>query len=293
VIALSSSSGWLTSRADGLLGWIERHPALVILGWSLLFFASTIVLAFQKLMWDDEFFSLYISNASDMSSLWAALMTGADQHPPLFYWITRVSLRLIDDQQLAIRVPAMLGFWLMGVSLFAFTARRTSVLGGLFVLLVALVTDLYYYASEGRGYGLALGFTAFALLCWQSAAESRQRVAWLVGLGIALAGAVGSHYYAGLVVVPLGLAELTRSWQRRRVDLPMWVALAAPAIPLLVFFPVIRAARRLFGDLLGAALWLSGVQFLSGDLRDGHGPGGCGHGGAGVLPRRHVGTPIE
>jgi len=50
----------------------------------------TVILAENKLLWDDEFFTLYLSKAGSWSELVRAMSTGADQHPPSFYYLTHL-----------------------------------------------------------------------------------------------------------------------------------------------------------------------------------------------------------
>lgn len=94
-----------------------------------------------------------------------------------------------------------------------------------------------------------LGFCGLSLVAWQEAMTSRSRgrsfLAALVLL-VSLAGAVCSHYYSVLLFVPLGLGELVRTFERRRLDGPVWLALIAGATPLIAFLPLIRPIREQF-----------------------------------------------
>jgi hypothetical protein len=130
------------------------------------------------------------------------------------------------------------------------------------------MTPAYHYAYEARSYGLWLGFTGLSFLAWQFAAEGRWRPATLVGLAVAMAASVACHYYAVLVVMALGLGELARSWERRRIDIPVWCALSAAAIPLAFLLPVIRTARIFGVNFWAKPVWMSFVptyQKLLGD----------------------------
>ena len=111
-----------------------------------------------------------------------------------------------------------------------------------------------YYASEARGYGLVLGFATLALLCWSRAAADERRKVFIPLLACSVAAAVASHYYAILILVPLGAGELTRTWIKRKVDIPMWLALSAGLLP---FCCSRRQSQRT--RLLSAFLGPSGV----------------------------------
>jgi len=83
-------------RLEEIANAIERRFAF----WPfLVFFPVYFSIAFmeakRKLMWDDEFFTLYISRANGMKGMLYVLMTGADQHPPLFYYLTHQVMRLL------------------------------------------------------------------------------------------------------------------------------------------------------------------------------------------------------
>ena len=230
----------LADRAGALA---VQRPFLVLTAASVLYFAATGWLAAGKLLWDDEFFSLYISR-TNLSGIRAALLTGADQHPPLFYWITHFSLWVFGENPIALRLPAILGFWIMGLGLFRFVSLRTSPLHGYVALLFPAVTGAYYYAYEARGYGPVLGFASLALVCWQQAGESSHRGLATAGLAASLAATVSCHYYSILLLAPLALGEMFRTRERRRIEWRVWAAFTAPALPLLLFVPVIQASRR-------------------------------------------------
>lgn len=77
-----------------------RYQLLPVAVVSALYLAITIQLAKTKLIWTDEFFTLYLSRLS-MKDLWAALLTGGDQRPPFFYlihqWVSAALRRALLD----------------------------------------------------------------------------------------------------------------------------------------------------------------------------------------------------
>src|SRR5262245_65490298 len=135
-------------------------------------------------MWNDELFTFYTSRLPKVSDIWGALLTGADQIPPLFHLITRAAFALFGVNSLSVRLPEVLGFWVMSLCLFRFVSKRSSALYGFAAMLVPLITVAYDYAYEARPYGLVLGFCGLALLCWQSAAEGHYRKLPLIGLAV-------------------------------------------------------------------------------------------------------------
>jgi hypothetical protein len=157
--------------------------------------------------------------------------------------ITRAAVTLFGGSHLAIRLPEILGFWVMSLCLFQFVSKRSSALYGCVAMLFPLVTEACYYATEARSYALVLGFSGLSLLCWQAAAEGHARKRSLVGLAASLAAAVSSHYYAVLLFVPLAIGEGIRSRSLRRLDLPIWLALGSAMTPLLLYLPLIERSR--------------------------------------------------
>lgn len=222
---------------------------------STVYLLSTCLLASRKLMWHDEFFTYHISRLPTTSDIWSALSTGGEQIPPLFYIITRASRSLFGVSELAIRLPEVLGFWVMSLCLFQFVSKRSSALYGFAAMLFPLVTKAYSYAYEARPYGIVLGFAGVSLVCWQSAVEEHYRKLSLVGLAVSLAAAVSCHYYAILLLFPLAVGEAVRSCFRRRLDLPIWVALGMSTTPLLLFLPLIQRARIHSATFWSQAHW--------------------------------------
>jgi hypothetical protein len=80
------------------------------------------------------------------------------------------------------------------------------------------------------------------MVSWQTAAAGVRRTIAVPVLFASLAIATAVHYWAVLLLIPLGIGELCRSWQRRNLDWPVWCALVGALSPLIVFRSLIRAA---------------------------------------------------
>ncbi len=227
----------------------------------VLYLAITCTLARQKLFWNDELFTLYISRLPRLVDIWSILDTGVEQLPPTFHILTRTFMWLFGENHLAVRLPEILGMGLMSLCLFFVVAHRASTTYGVVAMILPLVTQAYYYAYEARPYGLVLGFSAASLFCWQSAAEGRRRILSLVGLTAALTAALATHYYSVLLFVPLAAGELARSIMRKRVDLRIWLAFFIATIPLWIFLPLIQAGRRHTSTFWAKPRWHDVVGF--------------------------------
>ena len=228
----------------------------------LVYIPPAIHLARRKLLWEDEFFTLYLSKLSGWHELLRALATGADQHPPSFYYLTHAALGLLGTSHLTLRVPSIIGFGLLCICLYEIVRLLTTPLWGVVALLFPLGTNFYYYATEARAYALVSGFMALAVLAWMKATSQRRRGVWLALLGAGLAAAVGCHYYAVLPAACLGCGELVRTRVRRKLDLPVWLATACTLLPILAFAKTIRSARGYSTHFWAVPVWSDAVSFF-------------------------------
>src|SRR5262245_37315366 len=238
-------------KVDSQFNWVTRFRSIEercdqliatksiwwVSGFSIVYFAVTGLIAARRPIWTDEFFTLFISRAALYKEFWNALLTGADQHPPLFYLITHASLSLFGESELALRFPAIVGFWLFCVSIYIFARQRISVPYSFAAMVFPLATGAYLYAYEARGYALVLAFTGTSLVCWQATANAARRKYASAGLALSLFAAVGSHYYALLLLPPLILGELIRTYSQRRLNIAVWLAFSAAFIPLIASWP--------------------------------------------------------
>jgi hypothetical protein len=266
-----AGSGTYWAAAEWLNALTERlrrgaaSRALVYAAFTVLYLVPTLWLARGKLIWDDEFFTLYLARAG-WRSLLSALATGADQHPPPFYYLTHWVLQFAGMNHITLRLPAIVGFWILCVCLYEIVRWLTVPMWGVVAMLFPLSTRIYYYASEGRGYGLVMGFTAMAVLAWFKATEPRRSAVFLPLLAASLAGAVSSHYYAVLILIPLASGELVRTRALRRIDVPVWIAFAFTFLPLVLFLPIILSAQRYSAHFWAVPVWSDAISFYSGEL---------------------------
>jgi hypothetical protein len=252
------------SQDNPILGVIERQPLLSALVCTLPYLVIAYLVCEAKMLWDDEFFTVYIARSPTLKDIWTALETGADQHPPFFYILTHFSIRLVGESHLAFRLPAIIGVWIMSMCLFAWVSRRTSTIFGLAAMFFVQATSALDYACEARGYGLMLGFSGLSVLSWQLAGEARWRRLAPLGIATGLAGAVASHYYSLLVVGPLVLGELVRSALNRRIHPTVWLSFLAPVVPLAIAAPLIEAAQGYSTTFWAWPMWRQPLTFYAG-----------------------------
>jgi Dolichyl-phosphate-mannose-protein mannosyltransferase len=251
----------LRCRAITLLDKFGRRTWTLLLLFSTVYFIGFCLIAEKRLLGNDELFTLYIARLPHFRDVWAALATGAEQTPPFFYAVTRAGIWLFGASGLALRLPELLAFALMCLCLFHIAGRRTSAVYGFVAMLFPFMTTAFNYVFDARAYALVLAFSAVALLCWIWAAEGRHRVPALAGLAVSLAAAMSSHYYAVLVLFPLGLGEVARSLRRKRIDAGVWLVLGLSLAPLVVFLPLIEGARNFAPHFWAKAQWSSMAYF--------------------------------
>jgi hypothetical protein len=230
------------------------------------FFAAVYILpnvylARTKLIWDDEFFTLYLSKINTWSELWRALATGADQHPPSFYYLTHLILELAAPSHLTLRLTALVGFGMTCVCLYEIVRKLLSARWAIAAMILPMTSPLLYYATEARGYGLELGFVTLSLWMWILAQEKPRKPWLLPAFAAGLCLAVASHYYAILFVGALAAGELVKAIIRRRLDLPVYCSFLAAFIPLFCFAPIVLKAKTYSTHFWAVPFWGSMLQW--------------------------------
>lgn len=230
----------IPSRLDRLSASLESRRLFWLLLFCLCYFLRVLPVAVRPL-WYDELLTLNIATLPSWTQVWPKLVEGADLNPPLFHWITWLSMSLVGPSEFALRLPAILGFLGMCLCLHFFVARCAGVTFGFSALLIPVLTGVLEYATEARAYGVTLFFSSLALLAWQSSTRRSVRSFWaLAAFSAALSAALLSHCYAVLMLFPFGLAQIGRDWRLRRLDFPLWIALCLPLAACLSYLPLLR-----------------------------------------------------
>jgi hypothetical protein len=207
--------------------------------------------------WYDELITWHIARLPDWGKILATLRDGADQEPPLLHLVVRTSHSLFGPGLLATRLPALIGFWVLMLGIFLFLKRRVPLPYALIGMTFPMLTYAWPYAFEARAYGAVLGCEAAALVAWQNVADGRWRRLSLAVLAISMALGMASHPVFVLIAVPLALGEGVRTYERKRFDLPVWLAFAAAGLALLSYPGSISTARD--WELKGLQTGLTGL----------------------------------
>ncbi len=113
------------------------HAALLLL-YSASFLVVMGTLARAKRLWFDELITVYLARLPDSAALWNALRSATDNNPPLYHLAARAATSVLGESALAVRLPSLLGFWLLTLCVYRFVARRC----GLDYAWIALLTPL-------------------------------------------------------------------------------------------------------------------------------------------------------
>jgi hypothetical protein len=234
-------------RLEKTCEWCERrcsaHPWRCVGIFLAILFGISLVQSVIAKMWIDEFYTYFAVHQPTVAGVYRALKSGIDSTPPAYALLLRSLRPVLGYGVLDLRLPSIAGFCLMCVCVFAFVYRRLPALYALLAMLFACVKMLHF-ATDGRPYGLVLGLSALALLCWQAAAEGRYRSTALPILTLSLWSATALHYYSITLLIPLFAAEIVRQRSSKKFDIPMLAALAAAPLVLIPHIPLIQAQRR-------------------------------------------------
>lgn len=257
----SSSSVRRTLHSGANL--FERHPAYAFALLTLAYLLTVTVLSHNKLLWLDELITLHIAKLGSSTAIWNALAHAADPNPPLTHLAVLASLRIFGEHEFALRLPAILGYWIGLLSIFLFLRRRLPVSWAMAGTILSMSNAAFDYSYESRSYGILYGMAMLAILCWSRTVDPalsphRRRLA-LCGMTLALAAGLCANYFSVLAFFPIAGGELVRSLRlstrhnhaspipfRRSLDLRIWTALGIAATPLLAFRPLIQRSIAQF-----------------------------------------------
>src|SRR5262249_23469003 len=127
---------------------------------------------------------------------------------------------------------------------YVFVSKRAGPFAGMVAAIFPPLTGACFYIQEARPYGLLFACCGIALVAWQNIADRRNRRLWVPVFAASFTWAILLAFAAAFMMIPFGLAELWRVWERRRVDWGTWGSMAAAAaIGLGVNIPIFRGIR--------------------------------------------------
>ncbi|GAB4536642.1 MAG: hypothetical protein Kow0063_22410 [Anaerolineae bacterium] len=170
-------------------------------------------------LWYDEAFSLASADRLSLGQLLAN--QGADIHPPLYYLLLRVWIRVVGISDFTARLPSL---WagVLTIPLIYVTGRRLfDHPTGLWAALFWAVFPFHlYFAQEARMYTLLALLTALSLWLFLQAVERDRPWLW-AAYWLCLALGIYTHYFFALVIVVYHMYLLLNWREYRRLWLPV------------------------------------------------------------------------
>jgi hypothetical protein len=239
---MNRSPNCMEESLQPLAAWLERHARLAAAALLAFLLLIAIGVAAHKLFWYDELITVFTASLPTTGDLLRFYSDGLDTTSPVASLVARAGMHLPLPTELAVRFPFMLAFLGVPVGLYGFMRRRYSAGYALAALVFPLAFPGFaYFMTEARAYALMMGGAGLAMYFWQSAAEGKARPWSIPGLWLALAVAVGAHFFAVFLFVPFAAAQLALDWPRKRPDWPVWLALLLfPA----GFLPFLQGTQR-------------------------------------------------
>lgn len=201
--------------------------------------------AMSRPFWYDELCTVVVARQAGVSAIWRAIEHAADGQPPAFYIMERVVSGAFTRELVGFRVLSILALCVTLVCVFMFVERRGgSVLALLCACTLFLTALLHPYSVEARPYALLVACIAFACVCYQRAPAFR----WMLLMAVALALAQAIHYYAVIVIVLFGTAELAYFRQTHQFRRSVWLACSFGAMPLVIYWPLLKRFKEVYGS---------------------------------------------
>ncbi|MCY4073339.1 MAG: glycosyltransferase family 39 protein [Chloroflexi bacterium] len=203
-------------------------------------FNNTIFIVFLLLL----AFSLRILDAGNWSvrfdealSVWEAQMgflemtefTARDVHPPLYFWILHIWLRLVGSSEFAVRSLSIFCGTLSTLTIYSLTWQlsKSKIAAILAMLLVTLSPFHIHWSQDARMYALTMFCAGIAVYAhWRG----WNRMLALGGIGMVL-----SHYFGVIVVGVLILHRLFHYREHRRGNRPWIIAIAFILVVIMVW----------------------------------------------------------
>ena len=157
----TGSGASLEKDAQRMAALLKKYQYLFLLILTLVYAVGAIGNARNRPLWYDEVVTVMAASAPDAAGTWKAAQA-IDANPPLLHLLTHFSMQWFGPGEIAVRLPAILGFWIFCLCLYRFTLRRVGIYYALLALLLPIATEAYTYAYEARAYGLELAFCGLA-----------------------------------------------------------------------------------------------------------------------------------
>jgi uncharacterized membrane protein len=231
--------------ATRISDWLRRNERLYLVLCTISSLITFGGYSHAKQPWYDETLQLTVARQNHIHDIWTAVKNGIIAEPPFLSVVQHFLLRSFGDSMFVMRIPNVIGFTLGCLCLAALAWRYVPPIFAASVYFVPYTTMMRWRAEDARPYGLMFGCAALALLCWDRiGGPGPRRLAWSLAFVVSLAALFSTHFYSILVLLPLGLGELSRWILNRKVA---WLTVACVAVgllPFLAWLPILLSVSR-------------------------------------------------
>lgn len=256
----------MKKKLQSLVSYVKAHPRtdffVLCLGLAV-FLAITLINAPRASIWFDEAFSAYIAQFS----FWdIARYTGADVHPPFYYWLLKIWSSLFGTTELAYRSLSIL-FGAATTTVAFFLSRKLfgRKVAWLSLLFLTLSPMLIRYSDEARMYTLVALIVFSATYLMIHAQESRKKSAW-VWYGVLISLGMWTHYFTALAWLAHWAWWATQRWQKGMKAKEFMAAfftrewLTAYGVAVALFLPWLPFMALQLGVVQGGGFWIGPVS---------------------------------
>jgi hypothetical protein len=240
---MSISSAPLKSQVKGRFQGVFQEPAVLQLFFLFSIgaaYATLLLLEPHRNLWFDELLTYYITKAPSWKQLFE-LVYRFDLNPmPVDYVLRRLSIAIFGDNEIAVRAPSILAFYITSVMLFLYVRRKVGSGYATLAVLVLWYSPLFRYATEARPYALSCMFFSSLLLFCDIASSAERPSSALLGVAASNLGLVNVHGFGLLSLLPFLVAEAWRFRTLRKPDYALWAALLLPPLTFTLYLPLAR-----------------------------------------------------
>lgn len=211
-------------------------------------FLTRAVPSFYQRLWFDESTTWYISKYSSLQDL----ISGNyfyDPHPPLHYILTKISILLLGESEIALRAPSIIlgTLTIIYVYKLAKVICKNSVTALVAAALTAIWPPLVWYSAEARNYSSLIFLNTAAIYYLVVIIKNNYKLTNYIKYTFALSLSWLTNFNALYLTVLLymiftnykiNIARYLNSQKTKGIVLSTFVGLAVPALWIFQFFVV-------------------------------------------------------
>ncbi len=212
--------------------WAPSRAWLIVAGAAAVLLILSIYQINARAFWYDEAVSVTLVRLPFDELL---RIVAGDEANGALYYLLLAGWRLLGDGEARVRALSVLCVVATIPLLYLIGRRHVGVAGAVAgCVLFAVNPFVIEYAQEARMYALAMLVVSAAILAWSFATETDRR-RWWAAYAILAAASLYTHFFAGFVVVGLGMTWLAGLVPRTRRSVLAQAAVVLAGVPIAVF----------------------------------------------------------